>query len=132
MTFRTRATDENARHRDRALPDGPDRPMALQRCLNLKGVGLDNPYVLQLSYDTALFGGADQQQTQIGRLWLGEYTPGGQWAIAAANNLEATGRLAQIGVYESYSDFMAGLPGGTTVAQVLGSYGIDPPATLGP
>ncbi len=125
MAFRTRATDEMPGTAQEP-PMAPNGQWLASDVLNLTGIATGTPYVLQMTYNAALFHGDDAGQTAAGFLWLGAYQPGHQWELANTEDSEPNGVDAQYGVYESYANFMASLPPETTLSQVLGSYGTDP------
>jgi hypothetical protein len=127
MAFRTRATDE--------IPATATEPPMVSNgqwlasdVLNLTGITRGTPYVLQMSFDTALWApGHLLSNFESDEVWLGAYSPGGVWQNAVSADA-ATGEYAQTQYYGTYAQLLAAVQAvhpTATVADLVGSWGMD-------
>src|SRR5207253_810967 len=96
--------------------------------VNLNGIsgGTANAYVLQMTYDPNELGGtaAAASAASNGFLYLGYRQGNGQW-VNAVNGNDVTGPDAVTSFQGSYAAFTAGPGNGFSLAQTLGSWGVD-------
>ena len=120
MTWRTRANDE--------LPPGQVPPMGkdgghwlASDVVKVNGTNSD-VYVLEMTYDSALFGGNDLSNLTNGNLWIGMFpsspTAGSQWENAVDPITKGPDAPAT-GVHNDFADFFAGSGAGGNLANVV-------------
>jgi hypothetical protein len=128
MTWRTRATDE--------LPGSATEPPMVPNgqwlasdVVQVNGIGEGDAYAMQMTFDTALFGSRELTDFNCGFLWLGSFN-GTTWQPATAGltpGAYASVDGATSGVDEPFATFWADAVshGATSVAQVVGAWGLD-------
>jgi len=93
--------------------------------LKLDGTGSEI-FTLQMSYSEAALASIWGEQIPESSVYLAWYSDAeSKWLNAVAGNTGETGALAVAGYQGTWADFVATLGSGWTLADVLGSYGVD-------